>query len=140
MSRVEGDSVRLRIRPPRGFWAFNSFVLDYGDERPTKVDTLRPIAAKDARRGDVLPALSISDNRYYVMPYTGDYGHVTFKAPAPRAGLDRTLLLHTRGYYRLHLPIGGEPDTATLRRITHVTGAAAEFAAAQFSQHQVAEK
>lgn len=140
LSRVEGDSVRFRIRPPRGFWALNSFALDYGEERALKVDTLRPMVAKDARSGDVLPALSTSDDRYYVMPYTGDYGHVTFQAPALRSGLDRTVLLHTRGYYRLHLPLGGEPDTAKLRRISYVPGAAAEFAAEQFSQWQMAER
>jgi hypothetical protein len=137
---VEGDSVRLRIRPPRGFWALNSFALDYGGKRPATVDTLRPIAAKDARWGDVLPALSASDDRYYAMPRTGDHGYVQFRAPTPQPGLDRTVLLHTRGYYRLHLPSGGEPDTATLQRISHVPGAAAEFAAQQFSKWQLAER
>jgi hypothetical protein len=50
------------------------------------------------------------------------------------------VLLHTRGYYRLHLPIGGEPDTAALRRISYVPGAAAQFAAEQFNKWQVAER
>jgi len=140
LSRVEGDSVRLRIRPPRGFWALNSFALDYGEARPAKVDTLRPVTAKDARWGDMLAALSTSDDRYYAMPYTGDYGHLTFDAPAARPGLTRTVLLHTRGYYRLHLPIGAAPDTATLNRLSFVPGAAARFAAEQFAQWQMANK
>jgi hypothetical protein len=138
LSRVEGDTVRLRIRPPRGFWALNSFAIEYGDNRPVKVDTLRPVSAKDARWGDMLPAISASDDSYYAMPYTGDYGHVAFRAPAAVAGAERTVLLHARGYYRLHLPIAGAPDTATLRRISYVPGAAAEFAAEQFSRWQVA--
>jgi hypothetical protein len=138
LSKVEGDSVRLRIRPPRGFWALNSFALDYGQDNPVKVDTLRPASATDARWGDVLPALRATDDRYYAMPYTGDYGHVAFRAPAEKAGAERTVLLHTRGYYRLHLPIAGAPDTATLRRLGEVPGAAAEFAAEQFRQWQVA--
>jgi hypothetical protein len=140
LSRVEGDSVRLRIRPPRGFWALNSFALDYEDATPATVDTLRPVTAKDARWGDMLTALSTSDDRYYAMPYTGDYGHLTFDAPAPRPGLTRTVLLHTRGYYRLHLPIGGAPDTATLNRLSFVPGAAARFAAEQFTQWQMANR
>jgi hypothetical protein len=140
LSRVAGDTVRLRIRPPRGFWALNSFALDYGAARPAAVDTLRPVTARDARWGDMLPALSTSDDSYYAMPYTGDHGYLTFNAPAPRAGLERTVLLHTRGYYRLHLPIGGTPDTATLNRLSFVPGAAAQFAAEQFSQWQVANK
>jgi hypothetical protein len=140
LSGVKGDSVRIRIRPPRGFWALNSFALDYGDARPPTVDTLRPVTAKDARWGDMLSAVSTSDDRYYVMPYTGDHGHLTFNAPAPRSGLDRTVLLHTRGYYRLHLPIGAAPDTATLNRLSFVPGAAAQFAAEQFAQWQMANK
>ena len=138
LSKVEGDSVRLRIRPARGFWALNSFALDFGEGGPVKVDTLRPYSGKDARRGDVLSEIASSDERYYAMPYTGDYGHVAFRAPAAVAGSKRTVLLHARGYYRLHLPIGGDPDTAMLRRLGEVPGAAGQFAAEQFSQWQVA--
>ncbi len=139
LSRVRGDSVRLRFRPPRGFWALNSFAIDYGEVRPVKVDTLRPVSARDARAGDMLPAITSSDELYYAMPNKGDRGHVAFRAPAAaRADLERTVILHTRGYYRLHLPIGGDPDTATLRRIVEVPNAAAEFAAEQFSHWHVA--
>jgi hypothetical protein len=138
LRRADGDSVRLRVRPSRGFWALNSFALDYGRERPTTVDTLRPVAAKDARLGDVLHAISASDDRYYVMPHTGDRGYIEFHAPAPQPEFKRTVFLHTRGFYRLHLQIGDEPDTATLRRISYVPGAAAEFAAQQFSRWKVA--
>ena len=140
LSRVQGDWVRLRIRPPRGFWALNSFALEYGDARPATVDTLRPVTATDARWGDVLPTLGASDDQYYVMPYTGDHGYLTFNAPAARPGLERTVLLHTRGYYRLHLPIGGAADTATLNRLSFVPGAAARFAAQQFSRWQMANR
>jgi hypothetical protein len=141
LSRVVGDTVRLRIRPPRGFWALNSFALDFGEARPAAVDTLRPVTAKDARWGDMLSALSTSDDSYYAMPYTGDYGHLTFNAsPPPRPGLTRTVLLHTRGYYRLHLPIGAGPDKATLDRLSFVPNAAAQFAAEQFAKWQMANK
>jgi hypothetical protein len=141
LSRVVGDTVRLRIRPPRGFWALNSFALDFGEARPTAVDTLRPVTAKDARWGDMLSALSTSDDSYYAMPYTGDYGHLTFNASPPRRpGLTRTVLLHTRGYYRLHLPIGAGPDKATLNRLSFVPNAAAQFAAEQFAKWQMANR
>jgi hypothetical protein len=35
-------------------------------------------------------------------------------APAERPGLERTVLLHSRGYYRLHLDAAGAADTVTL--------------------------
>jgi hypothetical protein len=138
LSRVEGDSVRLRIRPPLGFWALNSFALSFEAPAPVTVDTIAPMTAKDGHNQDVLAAIIGNDDRYYPMPNTGDYGYVTFRAPAPRADSDRTVLLHARGYYRLHLREAGEPDTAAVRRIVEVPGAAAEFAAEQFSQWQLA--
>ena len=44
LSRVSGDSLRLRIRPPSGFWALNSFEISYEDgAAPLAVTTVAPI-------------------------------------------------------------------------------------------------
>ena len=40
ISRVEGDEVRIRIRPPVGFWGLNSFQMDFGPDEPVQVETL----------------------------------------------------------------------------------------------------
>lgn len=138
---VTGDSVRLRLRPPRGFWALNSFALDFGTPEALPVDTLRPLTARDVRWGDMLSALAVADDRYYAMPYTGDRGYVTFAAPPePGPGLQRTVIAHTRGYYRLHLPIGADPDTAALRRIAEVPDGAARLAAEEFGRWRLARR
>jgi hypothetical protein len=141
VSRTTGDSLRIRIRPPLGFWALNSFGVSY-DESLDRfvVDTVMPHAARTSDGRDELAALSAADDRYYVMPTTGDHGFVTFRAPAPRPGLLRTIFLHTRGHYRLHLPEQGPADADALRRITDEPDAAVRLAAESFAKQRVARR
>lgn len=135
-SRALGDEVRLRIRPPGGFWALNSFRMDWGESRELEVRKERPIEARDSRGMDRLGELAASDERFYAMPTTGDHAFVSFRAPELPAGMERTAFLHSRGYYQLHLPSGGEPDRETIRRITEVPGAVSRFAADRYAAWQ----
>jgi hypothetical protein len=139
VSHATGDSLRVRIRPPSGFWALNSFAVSYDDdERPFAVDTIAPLTARTADGRDLRAALSADDDRYYAMPTTADHAFVTFRAPAPRPGAERTIFLHTRGYYRLHLDERGAPNVAELQRVATEPDAAARLAAERYAARRVA--
>ncbi len=140
VSRVQGDQLHIRIRPPTGFWALNSFAVDYTSDRSLSVQTVKPATARDLQGTDVLPDLIAIDDRYVAMPDVGDTVNLTFRAPSRHAGAERVVFLHSRGYYKLHLPGTGEPDTKTLEAIENVPGAGARFAAIKFGQWQIAKQ
>ena len=137
ISRVHGDSLRIRLRPPRGFWALNSFAVDYSPDQPLAVDTVAPRAASDDA---VLAAVVAADTLYHAMPNTGDRATLEFPAPPARRGMERTVVLHSRGWYRLHLTPGGPPDTSMVRRVSEVPGAAVEYSAALYRQWPMATR
>lgn len=130
---VSGDRLRIRLRPPKGYWALNGFAVDYGRSGDFVVDTVAPVSAVDHTGRDVLAALLANDDSYYDMPETGDRGDVIFPAPATRPGLERTVILHSRGWYRLHLDDLGEPDMARLERLMNEPGYAAVLAAERYA-------
>ena len=140
VSRVQGNQLHIRIHPPAGFWALNSFSVDYTTDLPVSIKKLQPATAQDLHGKDVMPELVASDDRYLVMPNVGDTADLTFPAPPRHAGTDRTIFLHSRGYYKLHVAATGEPDTKTLQEIENVPGAAARFAANQFAEWQLAKQ
>ena len=140
VSRVRGDQLRVRIRPPVGFWALNSFAVDYSADRSLNVEKLQPLTARDLEGKDVLPDLVANDDRYLAMPNVGDTADLTFSVPSRHAATDRAIFLHSRGYYRLHVASNGEPDTKTLQEIENVPGAGARFAADHFAQWQIAQQ
>ena len=137
VSRVKGDRLRIRIHPPAGFWALNSFAADYTPDRPVSLQTIKPAAARDLQGKSVLSDLMSIDSHYLAMPDIGDTADLTFIAPPRKEGSDRAVFLHSRGYYKLHIAASGEPDKKTLTAFEKsAPGSAARYAAAQFGQWQ----
>jgi len=134
ISRVRGTQLRIRLRPPVGFWAFNSFAAAYGSGQAVTVSRVAANSARTSAGKDILQDLAAADDRYYPMPDTAGHAEVTFPAPARKAGQDRTVFLHSRGWYQLHLSDTSAPDLATLGKILTVPGAAVQFAADSFAE------
>jgi hypothetical protein len=137
---AQGDSLRIRIRPPRGFWALNYLAIDYSPDQAVRIDTLKPRTATAPGGVDLLPLLSAADTLYHAMPNNGDRANIDFAAPPVPRGWARTVVLHSRGYYRLHLTPTGEPNPAMARQVMEVPGAAAEFSASQYRQWPMATR
>ena len=139
LSQATGDQLRIRIRPPMGFWALNSLAVDYGPDRTPIVENVGPLKAWNDGNRNLLAELLKKDEEYYAMPKVGDRAWVEFPAPPARPGMERTVFLHSRGYYKLHLTGSGKPDTAALQEISDMPDAAARFAARRYSAWRLAQ-
>ena len=136
VGNVRGNQIRIRMQPPAGFWAFNSFALAYGEGEAA---TVKHVAAKSATTSagkDIRADLASVDDRYYPMPDNTDRAEIVFPAPPESPGMDRTVFLHSRGWYQLHLRDRSEPDLITFDRLLTEPGSAAQFAAARFGEWQ----
>jgi hypothetical protein len=134
VSHVVGDQVRVRVRPPSGFWAFNSFAMDYTADIPARLTKLEPVRARDSAGHDLLPELRAADGQYYEMHEVGEQATVAFKARPAAPGMERTLFLHSRGYYRMHIPESGQSDLAAFQKIRTEPEAGAAFSAKTYAQ------
>jgi hypothetical protein len=134
VSRARGRELRIRLRPPVGFWAFNSFAVAYGAGQPVRVDRVGASAATSSDGRDILQDLAANDDHYYVMPSTTDRAEIAFKAPRKTPGMQRSVFLHTRGWYELHLRNDGEPDEQAITNLMTVPNAAAQFAALRYAE------
>jgi hypothetical protein len=139
VSRVAGDELRVRIRPPKGFWALNSFAVDYAPDEPLLVTDVPIGDARDNSGRDRRSALLAADGLYDELPVgTADRVALTFPAPAQRPGLDRTVVLHSRGWYRLNLASEGEPDFEAIRRFENEPGFGVRLAAERYPRWRAA--
>jgi hypothetical protein len=133
LSRVAGTQLRIRLRPPVGFWAFNSFAISYDAASSPTPEVVKLRAARTSSGADVRRSLLAEDSAYYSMPDNNETAELRFPAPPAAPGMARTVILHTRGWYELHLGAEGEPDKKALEEITTVPDAAARFAAREFA-------
>ncbi len=136
ISHVTGNRLRIRMQPPVGFWAFNSFAVAYGAGDSVTVNRIAAKSAVTSQGKDVLADLASVDDRYYPMPDNTDRAEIVFRAPPTKPRMERTVFLHSRGWYQLHLRDQSEPDLVTFNRVLTVPGAAAQFAADRFGEWQ----
>jgi len=134
------DSLRIRIRMTRGFWALNYLAVDFSSDQPIEVDTLHVRAGVASSGADVVALVAAADTLHYPMPVTGEWADLEFPDPGARPGMARTILLHSRGYYHLHLDPTAAADTAMLHRIETVPGAAARYSAELYLQRMLAAR
>jgi len=121
LSRIEGDTVRLRIHPPLGFWSLNSFHLAW-EETPATVDRPALLSAVDNEGRDVKAVLSATDGATLDFPTTNESAELVFAAPQPQPDRVRTVFARTTGWYEIHLYNDGPPETDNLLRLTHEPG------------------
>lgn len=134
LSRVRGDSVQIRLRPPVGFWALNSFAMEYSTDQPASATVVPPKYAKTQDGRNVLSSLLTADELYYEMPTKQDRAELLFDAPDPVPGHDRTVFLHSQGYYRLHLLADTPPDLERIREIEQVPDATVRLAVERYAE------
>ena len=127
LSRVVGDTVRVRLESAPSFWLVDHVAIDYSDQQPLDVRELHANRAIDHTGRDVRAILSAIDGTEYVME-TGDYAELEFNVPPVAPGKTRSYILRSTGWYRIHTPDIGPPQIALLDQLVSDRNAASREA------------
>ena len=133
LSGTTGDSVQIRIAPPRGFWQIDYFGMSFGPESllPAPHELPLKVTATNSK-ANVEKQLSESDSNSYDMPNIGDRVELTCPAPPIKQGLKRSIFAKTRGFYDLHLPEGQPENREMIDLLTTKPGAIADYSAKRY--------
>jgi hypothetical protein len=137
ISHVQGDRLRIRVQPPAGFWAIDSFAVDYTASQPVQVSRIAPASARTQAGRSVARELRSADGVYY-RAERGESAEIAFPAPAEKPGMSRTLILASKGYYRPTARSAGTADAAALFQIFMVPDGMARFSAQQYAAWRAA--
>lgn len=114
LSRLPGDELKVRLQFGSMFWEIDCVEIDF--DATSAVDWIRvPITrGLDEQGVEVSPLLVDDDDSYYVQPEPGNRAALAFKAPPAATGLERTVVLHGKGYYEVPRDPQGPADIAFL--------------------------
>jgi len=113
LSQVGGDTVLVRLTSAPSFWKVDQVALDFTSDRDVAVHELRLVSAREADGRDVASLIAAVDHQDYALSH-GASAEVIFAVPPVPAGMARTYLLRSTGWYRVDAPETGEPDVAAL--------------------------
>lgn len=134
ISDIKSDNLKIMISPPKGFWTFNSFAVDYSAEVPFKFQEISASKIISDDGIDLKNVLETSDKSYYDMPDIGQRAYLTFPVPEFNPGYERRVFAKASGYYDIHMKKTGEPQNELIRRIAFEPGFPVKYSLWEFSK------
>lgn len=133
LSRVPGDTVRVRLESAPSFWLIDQVALDYTTSQPFTVQEINATQAIDHAGRDVRHLLAAVDERELVME-TGDYVELQFDLPPAEPGKTRSFVLRSTGWYRVHTSTTAAPQITLLRETVSDRDAASRISVRRMNE------
>lgn len=131
---VEGDTIRILLTPPAGFWQLNSFAMDYSRSAAPRYQEISATSIIGHDGSDLRAVLSSTDGKCYMAPEIGQKATLMFPAPPLKAGLERTVFAKVSGYYDLRAEASGPAKVEILNRLMLEPGFSVRFAMQEFAK------
>ena len=116
LGAVTGDTLVVKLESAAGFWRVDRASISFGADRALAVHELRPDRAVTHDGRIITNLLAYRDGRV-LDSENGEWADLTYVVPAVPAGMARSYLVRSEGWYRVRAPAEGEPDVALLRRV-----------------------
>jgi len=133
LADITSDTIKIKLEFGFMFWEIDYAAIDYSSNVPVTKRTALLESAIDSRETDVKKLLGSSDLFYYVQEKIGDEVNMTFAIP-PRIQTEQTLVLHSKGYYKILLDAKGEQQVKYLLPFRK-KGRFPEYSGELFRQH-----
>jgi hypothetical protein len=111
---ISSDTVKIKLVTGFLFWEMDYAAMDFGTSVPVKPIIVQAKTAVTNNNEEISGLLLSSDKSYYVQNNTGDEAFLSFDFPQIGKG-DRSVFLHTRGYYKILRDLTGKADKKKLR-------------------------
>lgn len=110
----ETDPLRMKLEFGNFLWEIDYASVDYSSEIQVKSYTLPVKTAVTEDEKDVAGLLQKTDNKYYTQPTMDNQAVVTFDIPE-LTDQNRTIFLHSKGWYEILRNPQGKPDIEKLK-------------------------
>lgn len=133
LSRVGGDTVRVRLESAPSFWYIDQVAVDFAETRPFTTREINIANAIDHTGRDVRHLLAEIDGAEFVME-TGDYAELDFDLPPVAPGKVRSFVLSSTGWYRVHTDETASPQVTLLADLLSDRDAASRIAVTRMNE------
>jgi hypothetical protein len=110
----ETNPLKLKLEFGNYLWEIDYAAIDYSPDPETSASTLTAQTAINENHENITSLISGDDSKYYTQPTTENYAVLTFNLP-PATAPNRTVILHSKGWYQILQAPKGKPDLEYLK-------------------------
>ena len=133
LSKSRSDTARIKLKYGFMFWDIDYAAMDFSANVPVEINYLAPKSATDQAGNDVSEFIENDDPLYLHQPNIGDEVVLTFDVPVLETGFERTIILHSKGYYEPIRDYSGKPNIKYLKSFKH-PGALSKFSREKYHE------
>lgn len=116
LAGMEEGPIRIKLESGSYFWEIGYASLGAEGQELDPATMVSITQAIDESGEDVKNLLTEDDDHYYTQPEIGNEATVSFEVP-PEQGMERTIILHSKGYYQIMQDPKGLPRIRDLNEI-----------------------
>jgi hypothetical protein len=113
-NKATDSQIKLRLETGFGFWELDYAALDLSVDEAVTLNPLSICSAVNDESKDVRKPLKEDDSKYYIQPFVNDEVVIKFKEIPAKDGQERSIFLHTKGYYNHVRYYNNPPDLEKL--------------------------
>jgi hypothetical protein len=110
---IKSDTVEVKLRTGFMFWEIDYAAMDFSSNEQVKSIEAEPLTVTDKTGADRLGLVRSKDKDYCVLREPGDEITLTYPIPSLQDS-ERTVFLHTSGYYKILRELKGKADRKKL--------------------------
>lgn len=114
LSKAGAGEIRIKLETGFMFWELDYAGMDFSENIPLQITTLKPDSVIDHTGRDLTAQLSFDDNNYLEQMTTGDEALVSYSIPEQilitQENEGQTLFLHSKGFYEAIREYQNKPD------------------------------
>jgi hypothetical protein len=113
---IRDDTLKIKLESGFNFWEIDFAGIDFSPNVPVNISKAIIDQAVTEDKENISQLLTKDDSNYYIQSETDNLADLSFSVPA-FTGEDRTVILHSKGYYQMNLKSKGLPHLAKLNKI-----------------------
>ncbi len=116
LDNIEEGKVRVKLEYGAWFWEIDYVAMDVTENIAYPISKVSLSSAIDENDNNVLSLLESADDQYYIQPRIGNAAKLEFPVPKQK-GDERSIILHSQGYYRVDRHPDGKPQIRELKKM-----------------------
>jgi hypothetical protein len=113
---IDANTLKIKLESGFNFWEIDFAGIDFSTNVPVNLSKVIVDQAVTEDGEQIQHLLEKDDSDYYVQSETDNLADLSFSAPA-FTGQEKTVILHSKGYYQMNLKSKGLPHLAKLNKI-----------------------
>jgi hypothetical protein len=110
---IRDSTLNIKLESGSYFWEIDYAGIDFSTNVPVKITKISADVAVSDNGVNVSDLLNQDDSKYYIQSETGNLAELSFSVP-DCTDVERTVILHSKGYYHMILETKGLPHLAKL--------------------------